>query len=58
LFFTSVAVGALLNEAGQIPQGNWRQQASSSLIGPKIRFQLRDKEIGRGPWESNDPTET
>jgi len=58
LFFTSVAVWALLKEAGQIPQGNWRQQASSSLIGPKIRFQPRDKEIGRGPWERNDPTET
>jgi hypothetical protein len=58
LFFTTAALWALLNEACQIPQGKWGQQASSGLIGPRIRFQLRDEEIGRVPWEGNDPTET
>ena len=56
-FLLRVTLWTLLNEACQIPQGNWRQQASSSLIGPRICFQLRGEEIGRGPRESNDPTE-
>ena len=57
LFLNSVARGTLQNEAGQIPEGNGRQQGSSSQVSPRIGFQRRRQEIGRSPWESNDAAE-
>jgi len=42
----------MLNEAGQVPQGDGGQQGSGSFICSRIDFQLGDEQIGRGPWES------
>jgi hypothetical protein len=49
---------AVLNEAGQVSQGDWSQQGGSGLIYPRIGFQMRDEEIGRGPPECYDPAES
>jgi hypothetical protein len=44
----------MLNEACQVPQGDWsQQQGSTSLIWPRIEVQLRGEEIGRGIRESH-----
>jgi hypothetical protein len=49
----------VLNEAGEVPQGDWRQQqGSTSLICPRIQLQLRGEEIGRGPRERYDAPES
>ena len=58
LFFISTVRTTLYKEAAQIPQGNWTQQGSGSLIGPRSAFQRWNKQIGRGPWESNDAAES
>jgi hypothetical protein len=49
----------VLNEACQVPQGDWRkQQGGTSLICPRIELQSRGEEIGRGPRERYDPPES
>ena len=59
VFYFDRALGAaVLNEAGQVPQGDRRQQGSSSLICPRIDLQLRDEQIGRGPRKSYDSPES
>jgi hypothetical protein len=59
LFFTSTAHGvAVLNESDQVPQGEGGQRGSGSFICSRIVFQLGDEQIGRGPWESYNPTES
>jgi hypothetical protein len=45
----------MLNEAGQVSQGNRGQQGSGSLTCSRIGFQQGDKQIGRGPRESYNP---
>jgi len=48
----------VLNEAGQVSQGDGRQHGSSSLIYPRIGFPMRGEEIGRRPREGYDPAES
>src|SRR6516162_10058897 len=57
-FLLPAAQAVVLNEAGQISQGDGRQQGSSSLIYPRIGFPMRGEEIGRGPREGYDAAES
>lgn len=57
-FLLPAAQAVVLHEAAQVSQGDWRQQGRSGLIYPKIGFQMRDEEIGRGPGEGYDPAES
>jgi hypothetical protein len=54
VFLLPVPQVVVLNEAGQVSQGDGRQQGRSGLIYPRIGFQRRGEEIGRGPREGND----
>ena len=58
VFLLPAAQAVVLNEAGQVSQGDWRQQGSSGLIYLTIGFPMRGEEIGRGPGEGYDPAES
>ena len=58
MFLLPAPQAAVLNEAGQVSQGDGSQQSSSGLIYPRIGFQMRDEEIGRSPRECYDPAES